>query len=106
MDVFRNLSSTDARIRAAATLTLVKELQEVQKFYEQSGTKGNDDGDLKLEAAKDAPTMRYAIRWLIHGISSSRAVSFLSSKLSKEVLIPGNSSLNINWKCRAVALQC
>ena len=29
MDVFRNLSSADARIRAAATLTLVKELQEV-----------------------------------------------------------------------------
>ena len=65
MDVFRNLSSADARIRAAATLTLVKELQEVQKVYEQSGTEGNDDGYLKLEAAKDAclkncaPTMRY-----------------------------------------------
>ena len=82
MDVFRDLSSADAKIRAAATLTLVKELQEVQKVYEQSGTEGNDDGDLKLEAAKDAPTMRYAIRWLIHGISSSRAVSFLSSKLN------------------------
>lgn len=79
MDVFRNLSSADARIRAAATLTLVKELQEVQRVYEQSGTEGNDDGDLKLEAAKDdclkncAPTMRYAIRRLIRGISSSRA---------------------------------
>lgn len=79
MDVFRNLSSADASIRAAATLTLVKELQEVQKAYEQGGTEGNDDGDLKLEAAKDgclkncAPTMRYAIRRLIRGISSSRA---------------------------------
>lgn len=79
MDVFRNLSSADARIRAAATLTLVKELQEVQRGYEQNGTEGNDDGDLKLEAAKDAclkncaPTMRYAIRRLIRGVSSSRA---------------------------------
>ena len=100
MDVFRNLSSANANIRAAATLTSVKELQEVQKVYEQSGTEGNDDGDLKLEAAKDAstmgnddgdlkleaandaPTMRYAIRWLIRGISSSRAVIFLSSKLN------------------------
>ena len=80
--MFRNLSSADARIRAAATLTLVKELQEVQKVYEQSGTEGNDDGYLKLEAAKDALTMRYAIRWLIRGISSSKAVSFLSSKLN------------------------
>jgi DNA polymerase phi len=82
MDVFRNLSSADASIRAAATLTLVKELQEVQRAYEQGGSEGNDDGDLKLEAAKDgclkncAPTMRYAIRRLIRGISSSRAVSF------------------------------
>ena len=88
MDVFRNLSSTDARIRAAATLTLVQELQEVQTVYEQRGTEGNDDGDLKLEATKDAclkncaPTMKYAIHWLICGISASRAVSFLSSKLN------------------------
>ena len=88
MDVFRNLSFVDANIRAAATLTLVKELHEVQKVYEKSGTQGNNDGDLKLEDAKDAclknyaPTMRYAIRWLIHGISSSRVVSFLSSKLN------------------------
>lgn len=79
MDVFRNLSSADTSIRAAATLTLVKELQEVQRAYEQGGSEGNDDGDLKLEAAKDgclkncAPTMRYAIRRLIRGISSSRA---------------------------------
>ena len=41
MDVFRNLSSVNARIREAATLTLVQELQEVQMVYEQSGTKGN-----------------------------------------------------------------
>ena len=104
MDLFRNLSSADARIRAATTLTLVQELQEVQTVYEQSGTEGNDDGDLKLEAVKDAclkncaPTMKYAIRRLICGISLSRAISFLSSKLnlvpttcfllSKLILIP------------------
>ena len=72
--------------------------------YEQSGTKGNDDGDLKLEAAKDAclkncaSTVKYAVHQLICGISSFRAVSFLSSKLnlvprisfllSKLILIP------------------
>ena len=104
MDVFRNLSSTNAKIRAAATLTLVQEMQEVQMVYEQSGIEGNDDGYLKLEATKDAclkncaPTMKYAIRRLICGISSSRALSFLSSKmnlvpticflLSKLILIP------------------
>ena len=96
MDVFRNLSSADAKIREAATLNLVQELQEVQTVYEQSGIEGNDDGDLKLEAAKDAclkncaPTMKYAIHQLICGISSSRAVSFLSSKLN---LVPRISFL-------------
>ena len=72
--------------------------------YEQIDTEGNDDGDLKLEAAKDAclkncaPTMKYVIHRLICGISSSKAISFLSSKLnlvpticfllSKLILIP------------------
>ena len=96
MDVFRNFSSADAKIRAAATLTLVQELQEVQMVYEQSGTEGNDDGDLKLEATKDAclkncsSIMKYSIRHLICGISSSRAISFLSSKLN---LVPTTSFL-------------
>ena len=96
MDVFRNLSSADAKIRAAATLTLVQELQEVHTVYEQRGTEGNDDGYLKLEAAKDAclkncaPTMKYAILRLICGISLSRAISFLSSKLN---LVPATSFL-------------
>lgn len=79
MDVFRNLSSADAKITVATTITLFKEPQEVQRAYEQGDTEGNDDGDSKLEASKDiclkycTPTMRYAICQLIRGISSSGA---------------------------------
>eukprot|EP01018_Ginkgo_biloba_P010689 Gb_31883 [translate_table: standard] len=79
MDVFRNLSSVDASVREAASRTLVKELQEVQRAYERCGMKDRDGGDLQLEAAKDdclkdcAPTLRYALRRLIRGVSSSRA---------------------------------
>ena len=107
MDVFRNLSSVDAKIREAATLNLVQELQEVQTIYEQSSTEGNDDGDLKLEAAKDAclkncaPTMKYAIRQLICGISSSRII-FLSSKLN---LVRTPSFLLFNLESRKLPAQ-
>ncbi|XP_059063372.1 uncharacterized protein LOC131044158 isoform X2 [Cryptomeria japonica] len=81
MDAFRELSSPDVSVRESATLSLVKELQEIQTVYEQSGTKEERLGarDVQLEAAKDdyltncSPTLKYALRRLIRGISSSRA---------------------------------
>ena len=106
--MFRNLSFADAKIRVAATLTLVQELQEFHMVYEQSDTDENSDGDLKLEAAKDAclkncaPTMKYAILRLICGISSSRAVSFLSSKLN---LVRTPSFLLFNLESRKLPAQ-
>ncbi|XP_077234059.1 DNA polymerase V family [Tasmannia lanceolata] len=78
ISVFRDLSSVDSSVREAAAEALVRELWEVQKAYEKFGNKGTDEETLKLEAEKDdglkncAPSLRYAIRRLIRGISSSR----------------------------------
>ncbi|KAL6629791.1 hypothetical protein ACP70R_029556 [Stipagrostis hirtigluma subsp. patula] len=83
MNVFRDLASPEASAREAAAEALVAELKEVQKAYEKGARKGerevrDGDGSSQMEAEKDdgldncAPSVRYAIRRLIRGISSSR----------------------------------
>ncbi|XP_008806265.2 myb-binding protein 1A-like protein [Phoenix dactylifera] len=78
IDVFRDLSSPDPSVREAAAENLVVELCEVQKAYEKLENKKEDNGAVQLEAEKDdgmghcSPSSRYAIRRLIHGVSSSR----------------------------------
>lgn len=83
MNVFRDLASPEASAREAAAEALVAELREVQKAYEKGARKGekeagDGDGPSQMEAEKDdglencAPSVRYAIRRLIRGISSSR----------------------------------
>jgi DNA polymerase phi len=83
MNVFRDLASPEASVREAAAEALVVELRQVQKAYEKSARNGErdaGDGDTQMEAEKDdgldncAPSVRYAIRRLIRGISSSREV--------------------------------
>ena len=79
-------------MREAAAEALVAELREVQKAYEKGVRKGeaaDRDGSSQMEAEKDdglencAPSVRYAIRRLIRGISSSREVEMLSSSLDE-----------------------
>lgn len=88
MNVFRDLASPEASVREAAAEALVAELREVQKAYEKCARKGeteagDGDGPSQMEAEKDdgldncAPSVRYAIRRLIRGISSSREVEML-----------------------------
>lgn len=85
MNVFRDLASPDSSAREAAAGALVAELKDVQKAYEKSVRKGENeagavDGTAQMEAEKDdglencAPSVRYAVRRLIRGISSSREV--------------------------------
>ncbi|XP_071736935.1 uncharacterized protein [Rutidosis leptorrhynchoides] len=75
--VFKDLGAVDVDVRAAAAETLVTELQAVQKAYDAMD-KMDVEGGLKLEAEKDdglndcAPSVRYAVRRLIRGVSSSR----------------------------------
>lgn len=80
ISVFKDLASAEASVREVAVESLVKELQEVQKAYDQLEKKDLVDAGFKLEAEKDdglnycAPSLRYAIRRLIRGVSSSREV--------------------------------
>lgn len=80
--VFKDLASSDSSVREAAAEALVTELQEVQKAYDRLENKDLIEGGLKLEAEKDdglnqcAPSLRYAVRRLIRGVSSSREVCF------------------------------
>jgi DNA polymerase phi len=78
--VFTELISADVSVREAAVERLVMELQKVQKAYENAENKVVVEDGLKLEAKKDdglndcAPSVRYAVRRLIRGASSSREV--------------------------------
>ncbi|PKI65705.1 hypothetical protein CRG98_013894 [Punica granatum] len=78
ISVFKDLASAEASVRDASVESLVKELQEVQKAYDRLEKKELVTGGPKLEAEKDdglndcAPSLRYAIRRLIRGVSSSR----------------------------------
>lgn len=82
--VFKDLASLDGSVREAAVETLVTELQEVQKVYDRLENKDLIEDGLKLEAEKDdglnqcAPSLRYAVRRLIRGVSSSREVCFIN----------------------------
>lgn len=80
--VFKELGSADFSVRVAAAERLVTELQDVQKAYDKLDKKKEIENELKLEAEKDdglnnsAPSVRYAVRRLIRGVSSSREVCF------------------------------
>ncbi|KAJ4757383.1 DNA polymerase V [Rhynchospora pubera] len=79
LDLFRGLSSQESSVREEAAERLVRELRDVQRSYEESNGENGEQGDpVKLEAEKDdgmencAPSLRYAIRRFIRGVSSSR----------------------------------
>lgn len=79
ISVFKNLASADVSTREVAAEALTRELQEVQKAYDRLEEKERAEGlELQLEAEKDdglkncAPSLRYAVRRLIRGVSSSR----------------------------------
>lgn len=80
ISVFGDLASADASVREAAVETLVTELRAVQKAYDGLEEKELVDIGAKLEAEKDdglkdcAPSVKYAVRRLIRGVSSSREV--------------------------------
>ncbi|PIN03035.1 hypothetical protein CDL12_24446 [Handroanthus impetiginosus] len=81
--VFKDLAAADASIRKAAAEALVSELREVQNAYDKLENKDEVEDKSKLEAEKDdglnncAPSLRYAVRRLVRGVSSSREVRFV-----------------------------
>lgn len=80
--VFKDLAAAAELVREAAAKQMVTELKEVQNAYGGVQGKESGDGGFKLEAEKNdgleecAPSVRYAVRRLIRGVSSSREVCF------------------------------
>lgn len=95
INVFRDLAAADLSVRKAAAETLAMELIEVQRVYERmGGEKGGEKvGAVQLEAEKDdglencAPSLRYAIRRLIRGVSSSRECARQGFALGLSILV-------------------
>ncbi|XP_016490689.2 uncharacterized protein LOC107810425 [Nicotiana tabacum] len=91
--VFKDLAAAEVSIREVAAQSLVAELLEVQKAYDNLENKEVVDGQLKLEAEKDdglnncAPSLRYAVRRLIRGVSSSRECARQGFALGMTVLV-------------------
>ncbi|WVZ77983.1 hypothetical protein U9M48_025769 [Paspalum notatum var. saurae] len=106
MNVFRDLASPETSAREAAAEALVAELREVQKAYEKGARKGereagHGDGPSQMEAEKDdglencAPSVRYAIRRLIRGISSSREYARQGFALGLSVVLESIRAIRI-----------
>lgn len=91
--VFKDLGSADASVREVAAEKLVRELKEVQQVYDKLDNKELVDGPVKLEAEKDdglnncAPSLRYAVRRLIRGVSSSRECARQGFALGLTILV-------------------
>ncbi|CAK7330365.1 unnamed protein product [Dovyalis caffra] len=100
--VFKDLASADVSVREAAVEGLVTELQEVQKAYEVTENKELVEGGLTLEAEKDdglndcAPSVRYAVRRLVRGASSSRECARQGFALGLTVLVGTVPSIKVD----------
>ncbi|EEF44083.1 DNA binding protein, putative [Ricinus communis] len=100
--VFKDLASANVSVREAAVERLVRELREVHKAYLMVDNKELIEGALKLEAEKDdglnncAPSLRYAVRRLIRGASSSRECARQGFALGLTVLISTIPSIKLD----------
>ncbi|KAL6545842.1 hypothetical protein OROGR_009716 [Orobanche gracilis] len=99
--VFKDLAAADDTIREAAARMLVTELREVQNAYEKLENKNVVGDKSKLEAEKDdsldncAPSVRYAVRRLIRGVSSSRECARQGFALGLTILVGTVSSIKL-----------
>ncbi|GMI83744.1 hypothetical protein like AT5G64420 [Hibiscus trionum] len=102
ISVFKDLASADSSVREAAVETMVTELQEVQEAYGRLENKDLVEGGLKLEAQKDdgldncASSLRYAVRRLIRGVSSSRECVRQGFALGLTALVATISSIKVD----------
>ncbi|XP_011002970.1 PREDICTED: DNA polymerase V-like [Populus euphratica] len=107
--VFKDLASVDVSVREGAVERLVTELQEVQKAYEVMENKEVVEGGLKLEAEKDdglndcAPSVRYAVRRLVRGASSSRECARQGFALGLTVLVDTIPSVKVDSVLKLIA---
>ncbi|KAF8013874.1 hypothetical protein BT93_I1667 [Corymbia citriodora subsp. variegata] len=101
ISVFGDLASADASVREAAVETLVTELRAVQKAYDRLEEKELVDVGAKLEAEKDdglkdcAPSVKYAVRRLIRGVSSSRECARQGFSLGLTLLVSAVPTIRV-----------
>ncbi|KAJ4716026.1 DNA polymerase V [Melia azedarach] len=101
LSLFNDLASVEVSLRQAAAESLVRELQEVQKVYDRLGDQCAE-GQMKLEAKKDdglndcAPSLRYALRRLIRGVSSSRECARQGFALGLTLLVGTIPSIKVD----------
>ncbi|KAL6515374.1 hypothetical protein OROHE_019006 [Orobanche hederae] len=99
--VFKDLAAADDTTREAAARMLVTELREVQNAYEKLENKDEVEDKSKLEAEKDdgldncAPSVRYAVRRLIRGVSSSSECARQGFALGLTILVGTVSSIKL-----------
>ncbi|XP_022952434.1 DNA polymerase V [Cucurbita moschata] len=102
ISVFKDLASADILVRESAAEALATELLKVQQAYEKLENKDLVEGGLKLEAEKDdgldncAPSVRYAVRRLIRGVSSSRECARQGFALGLTALIGTQSNVKVD----------
>ncbi|KAG4960604.1 hypothetical protein AAZX31_13G236600 [Glycine max] len=98
--VFKDLAAASKSAREAAAKQMVTELKAVQNAYD-SREKESGEGGLKLEAEKDdgldncAPSVRYAVRRLIRGVSSSRECARQGFALGLTILAGTVHNINV-----------
>ncbi|KAL9689369.1 hypothetical protein QQ045_009754 [Rhodiola kirilowii] len=101
ISVFKDLASADESVRESAAEVLVKELVEIQRVYEEAGGKEGGKNGSVLEAEKEdgldscAPSVRYAVRRLIRGVSSSRECARQGFALGLAVVVRSVNSVDI-----------
>ncbi|KAL8554862.1 hypothetical protein ACS0TY_002875 [Phlomoides rotata] len=100
--VFKDLAAVDASKREAAAKALVTDLMKVQSAYEKLENKDDVEDKSKLEAEKDdgldncAPSLRYAVRRLIRGVSSSRECARQGFALGLTMLVGRVPSIKLD----------
>ncbi|XP_018505145.2 rDNA transcriptional regulator pol5-like isoform X1 [Pyrus x bretschneideri] len=100
--VFKDLASADGSLREAAAEALAMELVAVQRAYDGLENKELIEGGVKLDAEKDdglndcAPSLRYAVRRLICGVSSSRECARQGFALGLTILVSTIPSIKVN----------
>ncbi|KAM0933020.1 putative DNA-directed DNA polymerase [Dioscorea sansibarensis] len=101
MDVFSDLASAECSMREAAAEALVVEVRKAQKVFKKVGKKGIEEGVAPLEAKKDegfencAPSVIYAIRRLVRGVSSSRECARQGFALGLAGIVGTSPSVNV-----------
>ncbi|KAL9251920.1 rDNA transcriptional regulator pol5-like protein [Drosera capensis] len=98
--LFTDLASAEGAVREAAAGELARQAKEIQRVFEEKGG-DEEEGVLGLERKDDgfdecAPTVRYAVRRLVRGVSSSREFARQGFALGLTVVVGAIRSIRVD----------